>query len=364
MNPASSSFHLGHRPALDGVRGFAILMVLVDHGRIVGDGFGFMGVNTFFVLSGFLITCLLVEEHDRTGKITFKNFYFRRGLRLLPALIVMLAAFVLFCFMVDPYKRAVRELYEALAALFYISNWTAMYHIGRHLSLLHTWSLSVEEQFYFIWPGILLWLLSKCTRSSILCWIFLGAVLSVMLRVALFVGGTTELSGNVFPLDPARLTGGTDTRADSLLIGCFAGVLACSNLLPRGAGFQQILKLAATSAVPLLVGLAICPKMDPLMVYCGWFAASILAMALILYLVSAPESWLHRCLQNRPLAYLGTISYSLYLWHFPISTALVQHHLPWTNMTYLIPVIPVALLSYYLIEKPCLRLKKRFQVVD
>ena len=144
------SFHLGYRPKLDGIRGMAILLVLLDHGNLLGDGFGFIGVNTFFVLSGFLITCLLIEEYDKTATISFKRFYLRRALRLLPVLTAMLIAFVIFVFLFDPHGRAVREFHEALCAFFYFSNWAAIYNLGRHISLLHTWSLSVEEQFYIV----------------------------------------------------------------------------------------------------------------------------------------------------------------------------------------------------------------------
>src|SRR5579862_9372233 len=136
-NPACDSipFHLGYRRNLDGIRGFAILGVVLGHGRILGDGYSFMGVNTFFVLSGFLITCLLVEEFERNGRISFCDFYIRRALRLLPALLAMLIAFVIYAFVVDPHKRALRELNEALFALFYCTNWTDICRIGRHISL-------------------------------------------------------------------------------------------------------------------------------------------------------------------------------------------------------------------------------------
>src|ERR1051325_9449434 len=158
MTPAPP-FHLGYRRNLDGVRGLAILLVLINHSTLLGDGFGFVGVNTFFVLSGFLITCLLTEEYEKSGRISLRDFYMRRALRLLPALVTMLIAFVIFVFLTDPHKRAVRELHEALFALFYFSNWAGILRIGRHISLAHTWSLSVEEQFYIVWPLILLLLL-------------------------------------------------------------------------------------------------------------------------------------------------------------------------------------------------------------
>jgi peptidoglycan/LPS O-acetylase OafA/YrhL len=272
----------------------------------------------------------------------------------------MLVVFLVFAFLADPYGRAVRELNEALFALFYFSNWAVIYHIGRHISLAHTWSLSVEEQFYIIWPGILLWLLSKTSRSSLLCWIFLAAFISIILRIGLFVGTNTNLSGNILPLDPVRLWMGTDTRADSLLLGCFAGVLVSSNFAPRSEWFMKVLKLSAIASGMGLLLLGTCDLESSWMIFCGWFLASVFAMILIIHLVSGPQSLMHLILENAVLVYLGQISYGLYVWHFPILKAMQQHHLPWRHLMYLLPVLIAALASYYLIEKPFLQLKGRF----
>jgi peptidoglycan/LPS O-acetylase OafA/YrhL len=280
---------------------------------------------------------------------------------LLPALIAMLAVFVVFAFLTDPHGRAVRELNEALFALFYFTNWADAYHIGRHVSLLHTWSLSVEEQFYIIWPGILLWLLSKTSRSSLLCWIFLAAFISAILRICLFMGDNTYMSGNVLPSDPSRLWLGTDTRADSLLLGCFAGVLVSSNLMLRREWFMKVLKISAMASGMGLLLLGTCNYESPCVIYFGCFLASVFAMILIIHLVSGSQSMMRLFLENAVLVYIGQISYGLYVWHFPILMAMQQHHLPYKNLIYLLPVFPVVLLSYYLIEKPCLRLKSRFQ---
>jgi peptidoglycan/LPS O-acetylase OafA/YrhL len=364
MNPVQAQFHLGYHRSLNGLRGVAILFVLLSHGGVTAPGFGFIAVNTFFVLSGFLITCLLIEEYDKFNGISLKYFYFRRMLRLLPALIVMLLVFLVFAFLMDPHGRAVRELQESLFALFYFTNWADAYHIGRHISLLHTWSLSVEEQFYIIWPGILLWLLSKTSRSSLLCWIFLAAFISVIIRISLFVGDNTYTSGNIFPPDPLRLLLGTDTRADSLLLGCFAGVLLSSNLAPRREWFMKILKISAMASGIGLLLMGTCNNESPWMIYFGWFLASVFAMTLIIHLVSGSQSLIRLFLENAVLVYVGEISYGLYVWHYPILIAMQQHHLPYKNLIYLLPVFPVVLLSYYLIEKPCLRLKNQFQRVS
>jgi peptidoglycan/LPS O-acetylase OafA/YrhL len=364
MTPSATPFHLGYRPALDGLRGIAILFVLLDHGGWLSDNYGFLGVNTFFVLSGFLITALLVAEFDQTGGICFRQFYLRRALRLLPALAAVLVLFVAFSFAFDPFKRAVREVYEALAALFYFTNWSSIYHLGRHISLAHTWSLSLEEQFYIVWPVILLLLLRKSNRPSALCWIALGAFLAIVVRMALFVGATTNLSGNILPISPDRLVCGTDTRADSLLVGCFAGVLLTSNLLPSPARFAKWLRVAAWVSLPGFVAFGLTWLYSPWMICAGWLLASVCVLVIILHVLSSPAALLHRLLENCILVYTGRISYGLYLWHFPILKAMEQHHWPIRNMVYLTVVLPVTLLSYYLIEKPFLRLKKRHQVAQ
>jgi peptidoglycan/LPS O-acetylase OafA/YrhL len=358
--PVPPVFHQGYCKSFDGLRGVSIILVLLMHGQLLNDGFGFVGVNTFFVLSGFLITCLLVEEYDKNRRINLVRFYLRRALRLLPALVAMLAAFITYAFLADPYKRAWREVNEALFALFYVSNWAVIYHIGRHVSLVHTWSLSVEEQFYIIWPGILWFLLSRTTRSSLLCWIFLGVFLSALLRVGLYVADTTNLSGNILPVDPHRLLFGTDTRADSLLLGSFAGVLVASNLLTQTVLIRKWLQWVAILAVPVITWLGTYLTDSPPMMCAGWLLVSLLTMILVLHMATGNRSVLHWLLENPVLVFTGQISYALYVWHFPILEALYQHNLYWQHMFYLLIAVPVALGSYYFIERPCLKLKKRF----
>jgi peptidoglycan/LPS O-acetylase OafA/YrhL len=361
MIPPQRPFRLGYRRSLDGVRGAAILLVVLHHGDTIGEGFGFIGVNTFFVLSGFLITCLLVAEWDASHDISLRDFYVRRALRLLPALTIMLLAFLVFAFLTDPRGRAFRELNEALFALFYSTNWAFVFRIGRHMSLSHTWSLSVEEQFYIVWPVLLFFVLPRTSRTSLLCWIFLAAFLSVIIRIILFVGGTTNLAGNILPMDLHRLSYGTDTRADSLLLGCFGGVLVSSNLLPRKAWFARALKASALASGLVLLAMGACPIWSAWMICAGWFLASVLAMILIMHLASATHSLPRRFLEFPALVYIGQISYGLYIWHAPIRVALLQYHVPSENVMYLVFVFPVVLMSYYLIERPCLRLKTRFQ---
>jgi peptidoglycan/LPS O-acetylase OafA/YrhL len=352
-------FHLGYRPSLNGIRGVAVSLVVLAHGDLIPGGFSFLAVNTFFVLSGFLITSLLLEEWDGSHTISLRNFYLRRALRLLPALVTMLVLFVAYAFLTDPHGRAVRELYDALRALFYVTNWAGIYHLGRFYSLAHTWSLSIEEQFYIIWPCLLLLLLRRVSRPSMLTWISLGVFSVVLLRIGLCV-----VYGHDLETDARRLTIGTDTRADSLLLGCFAAVFLTTSLSQQMPRLSRLLPPAAYGSVAVLLALGFCREVSIPMILVGWFIASLAAMIIILYLVTGSPGWLHGVLQNPLLVYLGEISYGLYVWHVPILRALQQHQLPWRYMSYLLVVLPVVFASYYLIEKPCLQFKKRLHVAQ
>jgi len=171
----------------------AIILVLVVHGGMLeGTGYSFIGVDTFFVLSGFLITSLLLREYDQTSGISLRHFYIRRALRLLPLLITMLLVLVVIAVLMDPFEKAVQEMYEALRALFYFTNWARIYSVGQACYLSHTWSLSIEEQFYFIWPVLLLLMVKRNSRNSLLCWVLLGVALSVASRILLYLGTDTK----------------------------------------------------------------------------------------------------------------------------------------------------------------------------
>ncbi len=349
----------GHYPALDGLRGVSILAVLLFHGLIIGGGASFIAVNTFFVLSGFLITSILLEEWDHRHDLSLRKFYMRRALRLLPALIAMLVVFCIVGFAADPLKRALREFYEALRALFYCTNWAIIYHI-RPLALNHTWSLSVEEQFYLVWPLLLLLLLRKNSPSSLACWVALGVCLAVLDRICCAVLGSENLSGNILPVNPLRLEYGSDTRADSLLVGCLAAVLLFFGMLPGTPRFKGALRWGALASIAGLIGFDFAPPQARWMVFIGWLAISLLAAIIILQIVHAPGGPLQWILASPPLVFLGKISYGLYVWHFPIRQAMIYHAWRYNKLTYLVVSFAAALLSYYLLERPALRLKTRF----
>jgi peptidoglycan/LPS O-acetylase OafA/YrhL len=206
-------------PSLDGLRGLAILAVMLNNARYLPGGF--LGVDIFFVLSGFLITALLLQEWQRTGTIRLGAFYARRALRLLPALFALLALVLvapgLFYLAAPPWKDA------AIAAL-YATNWVNAFSLRNMAILDHTWSLTVEEQFYVLWPPLVPVLLAlRVRRRWILSMVLLGISVSTSLRLLLWDG----------PASIKRLYYGLGTRLDALLVGCLVALLVSSDLIPR-----------------------------------------------------------------------------------------------------------------------------------
>ena len=352
-------FHLGYRPALDGLRGVAILLVLLDHLDILRDQYGCIGVDIFFVLSGFLITSLLIAEWNQSKDISLKSFYWRRALRLLPALIAMLIVCIIFICLTSPWKIVVKNLVYALRTLFYCTNWALIFHLGERSNHLfgHTWSLSIEEQFYIIWPAILFFCCRIIkSKTSLLWFVLLAALFSGFDRIVLVT--LDEPSSTWW-----RLYCGLDTRADSLLLGCCAGIIVSWNLLPPRRWIENVFKVAAVISAFGLYRLSLHYLYDPWMYCVGWFLISVFAAVIIIQLVITPKSILHWVLESQPLVYIGKISYGLYLWHSPIFRILRDFH--WSQWRYaaVLTTIAVTLASYYLIERPCLRLKKRFEKV-
>jgi peptidoglycan/LPS O-acetylase OafA/YrhL len=355
--PRPQDFHLGHRPSLDGVRGVAILLVVLVHLDILQAQFGFIGVDIFFVLSGFLITSILIAEWEQSKDISMQSFYWRRALRLLPALVAMIIVFILYLSLSSPWKIVARNLVYALRASFYCTNWAMISNLGERSNHLfnHTWSLSIEEQFYFIWPAILFILLPRTkSRTSLLWFVLLATFLSCVVRIVLVTLGETSFW---------RFYCGLDTRADSLLLGCCAGIVVSCNLLQNRHWIKILFRVAAAISVLGLCWLSGRYIYDPFMYCVGWLLTSLFAAVIILQLVSSSNSILHRVLETRALVYIGQISYGLYLWHHPIFYVLKGLHLSDWRYAAVLITGAVTLASYYLIERPCLRLKKRFEKV-
>jgi peptidoglycan/LPS O-acetylase OafA/YrhL len=287
--PAPSSvpdWQLGRRPALDGLRGIAILAVLAWHAGIPGlTGAGQAGVTLFFVLSGFLITAILIEEHARSGRIDFRRFYRNRAARLLPALVVMLLAASVMVAIERPPGGAV----AILGALLYVANWLQAWKVDL-FPVQHTWTLSIEEQFYIVWPLLLSLLLLVHRR-----WALYTVVAGFM--------AATALRFFFAPLDQDRALWGTDVRADALLAGCALALV----LTRRPIRAPSTLVVAAVG----LFGAAVIFGSPPVLLAGGLTVVALTSTVFVLR--AATTAW--RPLAWGPLRWIGSISYGLYLWH-------------------------------------------------
>ena len=347
----------GHVPALDGLRGVAIISVILIHSHIPWFQGGFIGVDIFFVLSGFLITYLLVLEYDRNGgRISLSRFYARRVLRLAPALIVMLAvlwaASVLF---MEP-GPAWGTRRDIVITLLYAANWARAFDV--HLTYLgHAWSLSVEEQFYIIWPLTLLYLLRRrWSRWRSAQVILAAAGVAAMLRIVMALSGAGI----------NRLFNGLDTRADSLLVGCALGVVLGSDLLDERMKrrLSHVLRYVPYAALGAFLVFGYTARWKDIHTY-YWVlvVVELLTALMILRVFLGEKSWAERILANRALVQVGAISYGIYLWHFPIFATMRFHGMPWpvVLMAGTLATVVIASASWFGVERPALRMKRRLR---
>jgi peptidoglycan/LPS O-acetylase OafA/YrhL len=352
----TATLKLGYRPELDGLRGISILLVYLHHIYYPLMPRGFFGVDIFFVLSGFLITSLLLQEWSREGSISLKDFYIRRVLRLMPALFLLILIIGGFALIFN--KRATETYQGIWLSLSYASNWLyAFGYFSPHNPLGITWSLAIEEQFYLIWPLLLTLVLRfKLGRRWILyILILLIAFISLHRKIL------EEQGASIF-----RLYYASDTHADMLLIGCLVGLLISWNLLPHDRRFKILMKsLAAVAVIFLgyLVGTTSWTYFT--LCRCGGYTLVAISIALILTVViTSPPKFALLVLKFAPLVWIGRISYGLYLWHWPVRWFIYpKNGLP-TSAGQLLTVVVLSLslttLSYYFVEKPFLRWKRRF----
>ena len=363
MGAERTAFRLGYRPSLDGLRGVAILAVVVHHTRQPFIDGGYLGVDLFFVLSGFLITTILVEEWTLNGAIRFRQFYLRRALRLLPALIVLLAAYVVLSVTVSlvgiEQKIPTPVGLTVLAVFFYQANWVWGFDLFDLGPLEHTWSLSVEEQYYLLWPMVLVALLRRVhRRQRLIALVGLGVIASASWRVQVWRGASSW----------ERPYSGLDTRADALLIGSALALIATMDLLPDSETAKRVLRIASTVATLVLVWFIVVAPIDADFMYLGGFTLVAIAAAVVIaqVLVGLPKG-INRVLTSAGLVWVGRLSYSLYLWHIPVAAGVYlgvdRGAVPAAAA---IPVkiglsLIAATLSFYFVERPCLRLKSRFR---
>ena len=364
-NAARSSTDKRYLPGLDGLRAVAVLAVIGYHLGVPWLPGGYLGVDIFFVLSGFLITGLLLDEIQRTGRIDLVDFWRRRARRLLPALLAVLVVVSAYAaFVAQPAQRAQLRS-DGFATLFYYANWHFIFgeqsyfaQYGDPSPLRHTWSLAIEEQWYVLLPLVLtgLLLLGLFSRRRVAIGLGLGALASAAWAAYLF---TPEL-------DPSRVYYGTDTRVEALLVGA---VLACGTsrrvtgphsrtYVSLGVTTVPLAAVVTPAAVAVLVGaMFLLPDSSPWL-YRGGFLVVALATAAVIH-ASSSSGPTGRLLSWGPLRWIGLISYGLYLWHWPVIVILSSQRTGWTGWQLgaarLVVTFAVSALSYYLLEMPVRR---------
>ena len=335
-------------PAFDGLRAIAVLSVMLFHAQPGWLRGGFLGVDIFFVLSGYLITRLLLVEYGARGRIAWRRFYARRALRLVPALVLMLIAYCAWMSLVPDVDMAAHGR-DALLAFLYVSNWArafdgyALHYLG------HTWSLAVEAQFYLLWPLLVLAVLRRnAAPTSLAAWAAVLAIASWGARLALLGSGASL----------ERMYNGLDSHADGLMAGAllaavWTGASRWWEELPAGA--RRALLAAAVALLGALIARA--DWTSPWMSGLGYVAVSLTVVLVLLALGSAQPSLLGRLLSIRALVWVGTISYGLYLWHFPVLRVLQDWEVggwPLVLAGFALTFV-LAAASYHFVERPLLR---------
>ena len=361
--------------ALDGLRAVAVALVLADHGGIPGVSGGFIGVDLFFVLSGFLITALLVDELGRTGRISLRGFWVRRGRRLLPALVLMVLA-VAAAHEIFPADAVAGLRDDAVAAFFWVANWRFVAQQtdyfaqgGTPSPLQHTWSLGVEEQYYFVWPLLLVAVALLAAglarrggrRAS------LGGVRMCVFVLATAGAAASALAAALLASDASRdrVYFGTDTRAQALLLGAAAAALLVRDWPALVAGWSvtatrwgrwvaQLLPVAGLAVLALAAHLVSGSAAE-------FHRGALTVVALAAIAVIAPVA-LHqtgaiaRALSWSPLVWLGTISYGVYLWHWPVFLLLNGERTGWSGPALFVArcavTVAIAAASWWAIEQP------------
>jgi len=341
-------------PALTGLRGVAVMLVVMFHSGFPPLEGGSIGVDIFFVLSGFLITSLILAERAETGTFNFRMFYLKRALRLFPALALLLLVFMSLCFFFAfpaPFRDAWQE---SLIVALYMANWTRAFNFYGPEYLGHTWSLSIEEQFYIIWPMLLLAIcVLRSSRSRIL-------LIAALLLLSL--GTRCWMTNHGASVD--RLYNGLDTRADALLAGAFAAtVLAGFELgTDNCVRLQRWLRvLSPLSFLSLLIVATFVSELTKFGFYAVYTIVQALTLVVILDCVIGKGGSVKAFLESRVVVWLGTISYGIYLWHYPVALTVYQHKIqpPVRFAITLGFALLAATASYYLIEKRFLGMKSR-----
>ena len=352
VDQMSSDGRLGYRPALDGVRGLAIAIVVSFH-AFGWPRQGTLGVDLFFVLSGFLITTLLLEEHEALGRIGIRRFYARRARRLLPALLALLAPFLLLALVTAARTGSLGSpVFLGLAsALTYTSNIAvAVDPSAVPAGMVHLWSLAAEEQFYIVWPLVLVALMRAGGARLLGRALVVLLLLAVVYRLQLLVRGASI----------ERLYYGPDTHADSLLAGCAFGCYFTRWRVPLGITFSRWARevLIGVALVLILTAAVLLGSVPQRFAYEMQLVPTVFALVAGVFIVCAAggETAVAKGLSFRPIVFLGRISYSIYLWHLPVLVALagVQREIGVRTIVAVALTVVLATCSWRFIEVPFL----------
>lgn len=343
---------------LDGIRAIAVIMVLAYHLKLALFKSGFLGVTVFFVLSGYLITGILISEVEEEGTIDLKNFWLRRIRRLVPAVMSM-AVVIIFVSAVVNRIIFTKGCKDFLASVLGFNNWWQIFNkvsyfeaAGVPSPFTHCWSLAIETQFYLIYPLFLLGIYKlaksrgegRAKRGLLFAGVtLLLALISVILMIALFNPQQ----------DASRVYYGTDTRAFSLLFGALLAILWEYQMVPRRLSASVNMVLGSVSFAVLLVMTIAINGSSNFWYRGGQFFGTILTV-LMVYAVSGRKTWLSRFLSNPVLKWIGDRSYSIYLWHYPI-ILLISKGIKaswWITLIEIVLSVVLAELSYRFIETP------------
>ena len=349
----------GYQPGLDGLRALAVSAVVAYHLGYPWAQGGFLGVDTFFVLSGFLITSLLLAEHSDTTTISLRGFWSRRARRLLPAVFVMIGVVCLYAATNVPSIQLDTLRADAISSIFYVANWHFIAAKQSYFALFtnplplnHLWSLAIEEQFYLLWPLIVIGLLrfGHGRRRAL-----------VVSTIAGIIGSQIAMTVLYSPDNPSRAYYGTETRAHTILIGCLlAMIIRQWPDLPARTGIA-LQTLGAFALVACIAAFKLGGSGSTY--FHGGSIAFAITAAIVIAALIAPGPGLRTIFSIGPLRYLGRISYGIYLWHWPIIVFMTPERMGLNgnrlSLARVATTLAISAASFHLIEQPILHRRPR-----